>query len=50
MAHDLLKFGLTLAVIAIVAIAIALLVSNYLTAYKTGGPWHEKSYSAALEE
>lgn len=48
MAHDLLKFGLTLAVIAIVAIAIALLVSNYLTAYKTGDRGMKNHTSAAL--
>lgn len=34
MAHDLLKFGLTLAVMAMMVIAMALFVSGYLSAFK----------------
>jgi hypothetical protein len=36
MAHDLLKFGLALAFMAMVVIAMALLVSVYLSTYKPG--------------
>ncbi len=36
MAHDLLKIGLTLVVLALVVAAMALLVSGYLSAYKPG--------------
>ncbi len=36
MAHDLLKFGLALAFMAMVVIAMALFVSGYLSAYKPG--------------
>lgn len=36
MAHDILKFGLALAFMAMVVIAMALFVSGYLSAYKPG--------------
>jgi hypothetical protein len=36
MAHDILKIGLTLVVIALVVAAMALFVSGYLSAYKPG--------------
>ncbi len=37
MAHDLLKIGLTLVVLALVIAAMALFVSGYLSAFKPGG-------------